>query len=137
MARNGEAEPWSHLDIALASAGALFYITLGSAAVLFLTSLRCDTNPQDDPGWQFSTYCRALHSARLFHYPDNVSGGGVLNAIFLVPLAITVTGVIVANQACNIVWLKRAVYASFAALVALLIFLFAFANSTCPYCSGP
>jgi hypothetical protein len=65
-----------------------------SGGLFLLTAGRCQTSPPGDTDstWRFSTYCRGLHSVHLFNFPDAVSGGGLLNAIFLIPAVCAAVG---------------------------------------------
>jgi hypothetical protein len=114
---------------------ALFFVALGSFVACALTQVRCDTSPQDEAGWHFSNYCTALHSLHVVNFPDSVSGGGVLEGIFVLPVLITIGGMIFAICTRRFGPLLGAL--SVAGILVALLFVLAvvFASATSP--GGP
>jgi hypothetical protein len=125
----------SHSELTSIGAGALFFIALGSFLAFTVTQVRCDTSPQDDTGWHFSNYCTALHSLHVVNFPDSVSGGGVLEGIFVLPILVTIGGMIFAIRARRFGPLLRAL--SVAGFLVALLFVLAVVFASATYPGGP
>ncbi len=125
------AQPPSRSDLLAIGAGALFFVALGSLLAFVVTQVRCDTNPQDDTGWHFSSYCTALHSLHVVNFPDTVSGGGLLEGIFALPILFVIVGLIFAIRRRRFAPLRTAlsVAGPFIALLYVLAVVFASAKS--------
>ena len=106
--------------------GAIGLVLVTAAAVVpfQMTANRCQTSPPDDTGsdWSFSGYCTALHAAHVVNYPDSVSGGGVLEGVFALPVVISLVGLIIGYRLGS-VWSLRGALLLSSGLVVLLVIL--------------
>lgn len=120
----------------IAAEGAISLVLVGvaSTVVFRLTATRCDTDPvgDTDSTWRFSGYCKALHSQHLFNYPDNVSGGGLLEGLFVLPVVVSLTGLAYALRCRRISPVRTALYVSGALIVLPVIAAVSFASASFP-----
>jgi hypothetical protein len=113
-------------SVRLAVEGTTGIVFVTAAAILpfRLTANRCQTNPPGDTSseWSFSSYCTALHAVHVFDYPDAVSGGGILEGVFALPIVISLAGLIVGLRIGSVARVRKALLLS-CGLVALMILL--------------
>ncbi len=129
------AQPPSRSDLLAIGAGALFFVALGSFLAFAVTDTNCDTSPQDDTGWHFSNYCTALHSLHIVNFPDTVSGGGVLEGIFVLPVLFIIVGLIFAIRRRRFTPLRTALSVAGTLVALLYVLAVVFASATYP--GGP
>ena len=104
-------------------------VALASVLPFAVTTDRCDTSPPDDASANFSGYCKAFHAAHLFNSPDTVSGGGVLEGVFMLPVAIVLAGLVIALRARRARPIRRALLLSGALILLLTVLGFTLAST--------
>jgi hypothetical protein len=132
--------------LVLAGSSALIFVAAASYIDLELTNRRCTPEVlsfgERAPAAfmlevRVSGYCRALHAVHVINWPATGLGGGALEGIFLVPVAIAALGLLVSFGRTRIEPLKRALYVSGAACVLLLILAGVAASTASRYPPGP
>jgi hypothetical protein len=106
-------------------------VALASVLPFAVTADRCDTSPPDDTSsaWSFSGYCQAFHAVHLFNSPDTVSGGGVLEGVFVLPTAI-VAGLMIALRVRRSRPIRGSLLLSGALVLLLTVLAFTLASAT-------
>ncbi len=99
-----------------------------------LTVTRCATDPPGDTDstWRFSGYCKAFHSLHLFNYPDSVTGGGLLNAVFLLPALIIGIAAVRSRRGHRVPAFRTAVFFSGALAGLFIVLALTLASATFP-----
>lgn len=125
-------QPPSQPRIAVRGTAGLAMVSLASIVPFGLTASRCDTNPPDDATseWSFSSYCSAFHALHLFNYPDTVSGGGIVEGVFALPILISLAGFMIALRARRIAPLTSALVISGAIVLLLTVCALTMASAT-------